>query len=128
LSEASEAPEPRTPPAPAPHPIDHPTERSRTVSAAGALLAVGWLTVPAIQYFATLERSRYLPGESGDPDNIPAIVQFEITYPYYYILVVAYLVLVLLTLVHVFRSTLARRSDRELLMNDDRLEMTGGTA
>ena len=69
------------------------------ISPAGALLAAGWLAIPAIQYYGTAERTEYQIS-GADPRSASGLVEWDLT--------PAYVILVVLTLIHVLRMAMHR--------------------
>lgn len=95
--------------------------RKRDVSPGAALLAAGWLAIPAVQYYATTARTRYQIGEVPDPENAPSVVQWDLS--------PLYLLLVLLTVLHVLRAFFATRTKAGPDMETSTVsEVAGGTA
>jgi hypothetical protein len=67
---------------PAPRPIDRSSGHERPVSIVAVTLAIGWLVVPAVQYYATSERTRYQIGEAEAWATPTAMVEWDLTYVY----------------------------------------------
>ena len=109
MTDPSEASNPDTLPG------ERPGGRDDAFATGGGLLAVGWLCLPALQYYATLERTRYQVGETTEPS---AMVEWDFT--------PVYIMLVILTLAYALYGYLHRQKG-----HSGRLETAsdpGGTA
>jgi hypothetical protein len=94
---------PPEPVEPASRPIERSTGPSRPATRAETALALGWIAVPAAQYWATSERTRFQLGEVEGEAEPPAWVEWDLT--------PAYLALIVLTAVYAgLRFVRARRT------------------
>ena len=78
-------------------PTEYPSEREHGLSLAGIALAIGWLVVPAIQYFGAVQR---VPYSLRRVEELPLAADWDLT--------PLYLLLLLLTVIHWVRGWLAR--------------------
>lgn len=84
-------------------PMSRPSGRERLVSRLGVALSVGWLLLPAAQYYATVQRTRFLVREIAEPGPL---ADLDLT--------PAYMLLLLLTVVFGLQSYFERRRTGQL--------------